>query len=185
MDQQTYLEKNLEFYEKLTNMAKSKIPFWYENVLFTPHWWAGLALSTAPWIVWFLLSKKESRDRLLYSGFLVILLSSFLDFLGVKFGLWVYHYGLFPWIPAYAPWDCSLIPVIIMGLIEYKPHVSPLLKGLIYAFLTSFIGESISKYFHLYEELQWSSFYSFPIFFLIYLIAHWASLRTNYSHYRH
>ncbi|MBB6452467.1 hypothetical protein HNQ94_000912 [Salirhabdus euzebyi] len=128
-------------------------------------------------------SKQESRNRFLYSAFLVIITTSFLDFLGVQFGFWLYHYEVFPWMPAFVPWDWTLIPVVIISLIEYKPKLSPHLKGTLFAILAAFVGGPLFKHFDFYKEINWSSFYSFPIYYLIFLIGYWASLRNNYQVY--
>lgn len=69
---------------------------------------------------------------MMFVGLSVMLVSSFLDFCGVQLGLWVYYYELIPWVPAYEPYDWSLLPVVIMMLIEYKPNASPYLKGIIF-----------------------------------------------------
>ncbi|QDP41225.1 CBO0543 family protein [Radiobacillus deserti] len=183
MTQFEYIQKNFELHEQIVKSEEQKVSLWVENVLFTTHWWIGLCLTILPWVLWVLFSNKDSRNRLLYSAFIVLIISSFLDFLGVKFGLWLYNYEVFPWIPAYIPWDSTLIPVIIIWLIEYKPHFSPLLKAFIFAFLSSFVGGAIFELFGFYEKLNWKSYYSFPIYFLIFLVGYWSSRRDKYEPY--
>ncbi|MGP4038348.1 CBO0543 family protein [Gracilibacillus sp. D59] len=178
-----YLESNFHIHEQLEELQKSKMSIWIEEVLFTPHWWILIILTFLPWILWFVFSKKESRNRSLFVGFIMMLISSFLDFIGVQFGLWLYNYELFPWIPAFAPWDFTLIPVIIMGLIQYKPHFSPTIKAFVFSFLSAFVGGNIFKYFDFYTNIHWSEYYSFPIYFLLYFIGHWASRLSNYAPY--
>ncbi|WP_172460100.1 hypothetical protein [Priestia endophytica] len=41
------------------------------------------------------IQKKESTDRLLYTGLFVAILASFLDMIGVFLGLWEYRYEVF------------------------------------------------------------------------------------------
>lgn len=69
---------------------------WINNVVFTGPWWLGVSLSIIPWVIWAIFHKKESRNRLLFAGFGIIIISSFLDFLGVQLGLWVYYYDMMP-----------------------------------------------------------------------------------------
>ncbi|MFC4560072.1 CBO0543 family protein [Virgibacillus kekensis] len=181
MLQSSYQEKVLQLHEPVTFSQEQKTSLWLEHVLFTTYWWVGLLLSIVPWIVWVLLSKKASRNRLFYTGLLVAVISSYLDFLGTQFGLWIYYYEVLPWLPAFIPWDWTLIPISIISLIEYKPNLSPLLKGIIFAVLSSFIGGSIFTYFNFYELLKWEHYYSFPIYLLIYLLAHWHSRRDQFA----
>ncbi|WP_226035192.1 CBO0543 family protein [Aquibacillus saliphilus] len=184
MLQSNYFQNNIELNESVVETQQLKTSLWLDSVLFTPQWWIGLCLSILPWIIWFLVSQKDSRNRLLYSGFIIIIIASFLDFLGVQFGLWLYNYEVFPWMPAYLPWDSTLVPVIVISLIEYKPHFSPLLKALIFAFLSSFVGGNIFEYFDFYKRIHWETYYSFPIYFFIFLIGYWTSLRDNYAHFK-
>ncbi|MUK87956.1 hypothetical protein GMD78_06035 [Ornithinibacillus sp. L9] len=184
MEQQDYFDRNLDLFEKLFDLQKQQLDLWLENVLWTPLWWVGVCLSIVPWILWLLFANKASRNRMLYTGFIVMLIASFLDFLGSSLGLWLYNYQVFPWVPAYVPWDVTLIPVVIMSLIEIKPKASPVVKGFIFAVLTSSVGEIVFEFLGLYKKVHWESYYSFPIYFLLFLVGYWASLRKNYADYR-
>lgn len=112
-----YFEIANETYELITTAQKLKLQNWIEYVFFTPLWWLGISLSIVPWIFWIFYHKRKSRNRMLFVGFIVIIIASFFDFLGTQLGLWMYYYEVFPWIPAYEPWDFTLIPVIILLLI--------------------------------------------------------------------
>ncbi|MGM0875044.1 MAG: CBO0543 family protein [Bacillota bacterium] len=74
-------------------------------------WWLGVGLPIIPWLLWFKFRKKESSDRLLYVGYFVILISSWLDIMGVALGWWFYKSKVIPVIPTYIPWDITLMPV--------------------------------------------------------------------------
>lgn len=180
---QEYIQKTNELYKLVVDAQYEIIQEWIENVIFTPLWWLGLSLSILPWIAWAFFHHKKSRNRMLFASLGIVIVASFLDFIGVQLGLWVYYYELIPWIPAYEPWDGTLMPVSIIMLIEYKPHISPYLKGLIFAFITSFIGEPLFEYMGLYKEISWSHFYSFPIYFFIFLFGYWLSRRNNFNIY--
>ncbi|MFC0561965.1 CBO0543 family protein [Halalkalibacter alkalisediminis] len=180
---QQYIEKTNELYKLAAETQTEMIKIWLEHVIFTPLWWLGITLSVIPWIIWLCFSKKESRDRLLYAGFTIMLISSFFDFLGVQLGLWIYYYEIIPWIPAYEPWDWTLMPVIFMIFIEYKPNSSPYIKGFIFAVLAALIGEPLFKYIGLYKALHWNSFFSFPIYFLFFLMGYWFTRKQHFSYY--
>ena len=64
-----------------------------------------------------------------------------MDFVGTMYGLWYYTGKPVPTMPAYLPWDFSLIPVMVMFFILYKPTSSPFIKAFIFASVSSFIAE--------------------------------------------
>ncbi|MCP8615420.1 CBO0543 family protein [Salirhabdus salicampi] len=169
-------------YELIETANHIKLNTWIEHILFTPHWWGSVALSVVPWVMWFVVHSRERRYRLLFVGFIATIIASFLDFLGVQFGLWMYYYEVFPWIPAYLPWDWTLIPVIIMLLLEWKPKLSPYIKAFLFAFLTAFVGEPLFVYFQYYEPINWYNTYSFIIYFILYLICHKSSRLQGFQH---
>lgn len=154
---------------------------WRQQVLFTWRWWLGLSLAVLCWVVWLIFRKRNSTDRLLFGGFFVMIISLSLDAIGIQFKAWHYLYPVIPAIPAYLPYDLSLIPVIIMTLIQVRPEMKPLTKGFIFALFTSFIGEPIFEFLNVYDPIFWKHAYSFPFYFVIYLIADFLTKRKNFD----
>jgi hypothetical protein len=181
MSQKEYLKNANNLYDLIEKAHDEKLAFWYENVLFTWQWWLGVLLTIVPWILWFFFRKKESTYRLLASGFIVIIMSSWLDFVGIALGLWHYNYDVLPFLPSYLPWDFTLIPVIIMSLIQIKPDSNPYIKALIFAGGSAFIGEPLFKSIKTYNPENWKSIYSFPLLFCIYLLGHYISSRDSFD----
>jgi len=181
MNQKDYLNNADKIYELIEKAHEKKIAFWLENVIFTWQWWLGILLTVVPWILWFLFRKKGSTYRLLLSGTIVLLISSWLDFAGIALGLWHYNYDVLPFLPSYLPWDFTLIPVIIMSLIQFKPHSNPFIKALIFAGGSAFIGEPFFKLIKTYSPEHWKYIYSFPFLFVIYLLAHFISKRNEFD----
>jgi hypothetical protein len=161
-----------EFYTKLKETHYEYLDFWLHNTLFHWDFFLSLFLSIVPWVLWVTFKKNESTYRLLFAGFFVLIISSWLDFCGTMYGLWYYTGKMIPLMPSYSPWDFSILPVSIMFFIQYKPKLSPVLKALIFAFVSSFIGEPFFQWVGLYVITKWNVFYSFPIYFVIYLFAH-------------
>jgi hypothetical protein len=143
-----------------------------EHVLFTWQWWVQFFLFIVPIIIWFRFRKKESTGRLLYAGTVALLILSWLDFGGNCYGLWYYAYKLIPFLPPFIPWE-TLIVVQIMALLQYKPNVSPWVKAIGLGLFNAFIGEPIVTWMGIYTPVHWSCFYSFPIYLIVYLIAHY------------
>lgn len=172
------------FFDKIHHIEMNYLTFWKENTLWHWDFWLSFALTIMPWVLWFVFRKKGSEARLLLVGGFGIIVASWLDFIGVAFGIWHYSGKLLPTIPTFIPWDMCLIPVSLMFWVQYKPNLNSFLKAGIYSTLTSFIGEPIFEWIGLYSPEQWSSFYSFPIYAAIYFVADRISKSTAFDDLR-
>lgn len=177
-------EKMDELVKEMQGLVNQIIDIWAHEVVFTWRWWFGVLVTIFTWMFWIFYHKKESRYRLLTAGFFVMTMSIALDSIGVQIGLWSYRYEVLPLIPAYVPYDVALMPVVIMTLIQYKPHISAIIKGFVFCLSTAFIGEPLIVYLDIYKPLEWKFFYSIPIYFVIYLVAHWLTTRDQYRKIR-
>ena len=166
------LKKSDEFFEQIHKIEIDYLSYWKESTLWHWEFWLSVSLSILPWVVWFLVRKRGSEARLLLAGSFGLIIASWLDFLGLVFGTWHYSGRVLPTIPTFIPWDFTLIPVTIMLWLQFKPTLNPFLKAIIYSALTSFIGEPLFEWIGLYTTVNWSVFYSFPIYIVIYLISY-------------
>jgi hypothetical protein len=165
----------------VTELVHQRSNIWIEHVLFTWQWWLGVALSIVPWVLWLFWRKRQSTDRSLYIGLFAITISVILDISGSQIGLWHYRYEVIPFLPTYFPWDICLMPVSICFLIEYKPHINPFIKALIFAIGASYIAEPFFNWINVYSLDNWRYSYSLPIQFLIYLSCHYISTRDKFQ----
>lgn len=170
-----------KYYDHIAEVHKDYFEYWLDHTLWSWDFWLSVALAILPWLLWILVRKKESQGRLLHAGMFVIIIVSWLDFIGVVFGAWSYTGKVIPTIPSYIPWDFCLLPVSIMLALQFKPNIKPWIKGLIYAGLTAFVGEPIMTWLGLYMEQNWSMIYSFPVYFLIYLAADRVSKTNSFA----
>lgn len=166
---------------QIQSLIHRKIEIWSTYVLYSDLWWLGVGLSVAPWILWFIFRAKRSTDRLLYVGASVGLISLVLDVIGDQIGLWHYRFNVIPVLPTYAPWDVTLMPVTVMFLLQIKPNGNPIVKAVLFALLTSYVGEPFFHWLQIYNPLEWRYSYSVPIQILIYLTAHYISKRDQFS----
>ncbi|KGP72790.1 CBO0543 family protein [Pontibacillus yanchengensis] len=164
--------------EKANDMITS---IFFESVLFSLQWWIGFILAVVPWVLWIFLRKKDSTWRLLTAGLFVLFVSSWFDLIGISLGLWHYHSEVVPTIPAFFPWDFTLLPVITMALIQIKPNVNPVIKAIIFAFLSSYVAETIFEWLDMYDREEWKLYYSFFIYIIIYLLADFIATRKSYA----
>jgi len=161
----------LKIYSKYHDAYNSFVETWQQLILYTPRWWLGLVLSVLPWMLRFKLHNRKYTGDLLRAGFFMAIISLILDSIGLQLALWIYPYNVFPFITGYFPWDLTLLPISIMFFIEFKPQWSPVLKGIIYALLAAFVGEPIAMGLDLYQPIQWSNFYSFPIYIMLFVVS--------------
>ena len=103
------LHKKLDEVNKIFQQAFDQLyQIYMEDVILSWQWWLGVFLSIAPWVLWFFLREKRSTWRLFSAGMVVIIVASWMDFIGVTLDIWNYQYDVFPTSPAYEPWDITL-----------------------------------------------------------------------------
>jgi hypothetical protein len=101
--------KMINIFEKIHSLNDNYIKIWNEDIFLTWRWWISIGVLIFPWCAWFILRKRDSIDRLLYSGFTVYVVTSVLDGMGVPLGLWCYIVTPLPYIhDFYIPWDISV-----------------------------------------------------------------------------
>lgn len=148
---------------------------------FTWQWWVAVLMIIVPWALWAIFRKRESSARLLFSVFIVMILSTTIDALGVEYGRWVYPVKAIP-IPTISySLRYSLMPVLIMFFLQYKPNVNPFIKGIIVAGISAYIGMPMMAMMDMYKKIDWAYTYSFFIILFLYLVAHWFSRRKSFE----
>ena len=166
---------------EIEHLINKKIQIWTDYVLFSGLWWMGIGLSIIPWIIWFVVRKRESTDRLLYIAFFIMAIAVISDVLGDQLGLWHYRYHVIPVLPTYFPWDITLMPLSVIILIQVKPNVNPWIKAVIFSLLASYVGEPFFDWLGVYEPTNWRYSYSVPIQIVIYMSAHYLSKRNKFA----
>lgn len=139
-------------------------------------------ITILPWLIWLKYNKKDSRNRILFVGYFVAIISLCLDVIGDQIGLWHYRFVVIPFLPTYIPWDLTLMPLSVMFLIQIKPKINPLIKAIIFGLLSSYIAEPFFHWLGVYVLDTWKYSYSVLIQVLIYLIADHLSRRDNFAH---
>jgi hypothetical protein len=168
-------------YDRLHAVHVDYAHVWKDGVLFGWRWWLALAIIILPWVLWVIVRKKDSTQRLLHGGFFVIIISSLLDMIGIALHLWSYPTTVFPLMPSYIPFDFSSLPVITMLFIQFFPKIKPVIKALVYAVVGSLVFQPLMELIGLYCHDQWEDYYSIPILFVIYLLADYLAARTTFE----
>ncbi len=170
-----------DLYKEVDKANDQYFEFWKEHTFLHWDWWVSLGLTIMPWVIWWKFRDKENTARFMFSAFFIIIISSWLDFIGVVCGLWYYTGKFIPTIPSYIPWDFCLVPVSMTLLMQIRPEVSPVKKAVFYSAVVSFVGEPIFDFIGFYTRIQWEYIYSFPIYIVIYLCANWVSKRKTFG----
>lgn len=168
-------------YERAENANQDLVAIWVDRQFLSWRWWVSLALQVLPWLVWAWVRPKASTHRLLYLGSVLVIISCYLDFMGATLGLWRYHMEIIPSIPSFFPWDFALYPVAGMLIFQHRPFVSKYVKAALFASIASFVCEPLFTWAEFYEPTNWSSFYSWPVHYVNYLIADWVGRRTDFQ----
>lgn len=181
MDVSQVVQQGNDLFEELHKLHVKFYELWSSNVFLTWRWFIGVGLIFVPWIIWFIIKKKQSTDRLLYAGFSVMLMYSFLDIIGIALGLWSYPFNVIPLMPEFIPFDISMAPVVTMVLIQIFPKVKPIYKALFYAAVGSFVFQPVMHFIDLYDPQGWQNYYSFPLLAGIYMAANFFATRTRFE----
>lgn len=158
-----------------------RMEIWEQEILFSWRWWFGVGITLFAWILWLFIHKRDSSDRLLYSGMFVACISIALDAIGMQLKAWHYLYPVVPVIPSYLPYDLAIMPVTVMIIIQVKPYIKPIYKAIFFALLAAFVGEPFFKWIKIYDPINWKYIYSIPFYLIIYLIADMLSRRTHFN----
>jgi hypothetical protein len=149
-------------------IVKQDINNWLNNELFTWNWWVLVAFIVIPSIIWIRVVDRKRILEILLFGTLVIILTSFLDAIGVDLMFWVYPVQFIPLTPRSLPFDVFMVAITYMLLyqffIKWKSYINALV---IMAFTFAFIGEPISKYLNLVYYIKWKYHYSFLYYIVL------------------
>lgn len=180
----TILEEIRSTINQVVEANRHYFNIWKDHILFTWQWWLQLFLTIISVVFLFSFHKKQGIARISISGLFVLLIASWLDFIGNSYGLWYYPIKLIPAIPPYIPWDLTFT-IEVLILLEYKPRFSPILKAIIMSLFNAFMLEPMTIWLGLYVPVNWNTIYSVPIYFAIYLIAHRISRSQTFAHLEH
>ncbi len=87
----------------------------------------------------------------------------------------------YPSFTRFIPWDFTLLPVITMAFLQYKPMINPLVKATVFSLIGSFGAQPLFVVLGYYSPKHWHHYYSFPIFIVIYLVAQFVVTRNNFK----
>jgi len=147
---------------------------WINEIVFTWRWWIEISIMIIPWVYfWFFLRKKSDTYRLICAGFSTMIMSAYLDTVGLSLHLWGYPSQEVPLVPPYITWDLCAIPVITMIFLHYMPQINLIIKSIVLGVLGSFIVQPIAQLLGLYAPYHWKHWHSLPFVIIINLCANY------------
>ncbi len=176
-----YVDKLNDLQDLISKLSAETRTLFMEDIFLTWRWWLCFGLTVIPWILWLIFRKKESTVRLLFAGFSTMFISMLLDDVGVELNFWDYNVDFDAINPSFILWDMSVLPVVTMIFLQIKPDASPILKSIIFSGTASFIVEPLFTLMAFYDPELWRYLYSFPIYIVIYMIAHYCSRRESFA----
>lgn len=167
--------------QELTKANKLIVDAIMNAFLFTWQWWIAVAMIVVPWTIWVIYRKRESSARIFSAGLMVMVLSEILDTLGVSFGKWAYPIKVVPVATINFSFRLSVLPVVLMLFLQFKPRFNPFIKAIMYGGLGAYVGMPVLGMIDLYKKIDWNYTYSFFILTSFYLLAHWFSQRESFE----
>ncbi|PLR96855.1 hypothetical protein CVD19_10580 [Bacillus sp. T33-2] len=135
---------------------------WLKDEFLTWNWWVLVAFLIIPWLIWIVVSRRETIVEDLLVGTNIMLITFILDVVGLQLSLWEYPIKLIPLNPRAWSFDLSMVPVAFMLLYQYfttwKSYIAALL---LMAAMYAFIGEPFSEWVQFVHYIKWNYFYSF------------------------
>lgn len=178
---QDYVSRLNALQDLISKLNADMRALYMDNIFLTWRWWLCFAMVVVPWVLWIIFRKKESTSRLLFAGFITVIIAMLLDDIGVELNLWDYNVDIDAINPSFILWDMTLLPIITMTFLQYKTSIKPIIKAIILAGLASFVMEPLFTWMDFYDPESWHYYYSFPIYIIIYLIAHFCSTRKSFE----
>ncbi|MCB2296061.1 hypothetical protein LGK95_21665 [Clostridium algoriphilum] len=158
-----------EAYKMIVKGNNEIVKVWFTHVVFSWRWWIGITLTILPWFIWIKVRDKKDTVRLLFVGLIVMLITVFMDNIGINYGLWYYEFKILPISNSFFPWNYTLFPISIMLILQNKPQINAYIKAISFSFVCSFIAEPFFEWLNIYHMIKWENWYSFIIYISLYL----------------
>lgn len=145
---------------------------WIKNSVFSFTWWLLLGLFLICVYTWWkLIDKSRLTEIILYAG-LIIITILLLDELGEELILWYYPMDLFPLFPPITAIDLACIPSVYSFIYQcFRTWKSFIIATIIMSAIFCFVFEPIFVWMGLYQMIKWKSYYGFPIYVAMAIIA--------------
>ncbi|MCL6573289.1 MAG: hypothetical protein K6T88_16650 [Bacillus sp. (in: Bacteria)] len=167
--------------QKITESNQLIVEAVMNAFIFTWQWWIAVGMLVVPWIIWGIFRNRKSSARIFSAGLLVMVLSEILDTFGVSFGKWAYPVKVVPVATLNFSFRLSILPVVLMLMLQYKPHINPYIKAVFFGGFGAYVGMPTLAMIDLYKKIDWAYTYSFLILISFYLVAHWFSQKKTFE----
>ncbi|WP_312098371.1 CBO0543 family protein [Niallia sp.] len=167
--QRSFFDRLVSIQEKYTKEAQE---YWsMYSGLDTWQFWVIVLMLVVPLIVLIFAIDRKRIFIVGFFGFAVHMLFSYVDAIGIRFGLWEYPYQLLPFLPSFSL-DGSIIPIAIMLVFQWtlKHDKNFYLYATLLAIVFGFGFKPLLTAIGLFESYKWVNFfYIFLIYLLLYI----------------
>jgi len=137
--------------------------------------WAVLLILVVPLVILYFTIDRKNILLICFFGFANNLLSSYIDVMGIGYGLWAYPYQLLPFLPSLSM-DASVVPIYIM--LVYQWTIRHNKNFYFYSFLAALLFgygfTALTVWLGLFEIHKWMNYtYIFLSYFIQYVLAYW------------
>jgi hypothetical protein len=151
--------------EETRHLTSDTFQHWLNHDFLSPQWWFLVALFLLPWVLWWILLRKEHAREILLVGTIIAIITITLDEAGYGLSFWYYQKLLIPLFPRQTALDYSAIPVGYMLLYQYcRTWKNYMIAAVILASLAGFVLEPLFVRCEFYDLLRWKYYYSSPIY---------------------
>lgn len=172
-NQQALFDKLASLQESMTKTGEH---YWklYSH-MGTWQFWVVLLILVVPLVILYFAIDRKNILLICFFGFANNLLSSYIDVMGIDYGLWAYPYQLLPFLPSLSM-DASVVPIYIM--LVYQWTIKHNKNFYLYSFLASLLFgygfTALTVWLGLFEMYKWMNYtYIFLSYFIQYILAYW------------
>jgi hypothetical protein len=143
-----------------------------QHEIFSWTWFIEIALIFFPLLIWWKLVDKKRLLEICVFGLIVNMMAAFLDVAGSDYVLWEYPAHVLPQVALLIPVDYVIVPTIGMFVYQrFSTWRSFIIVSIIMSAFMAFLCEPFAVLINMYRLISWRYIYSFPIYFLILIIA--------------
>lgn len=152
-------------------LTRARLDDWVEK-LFSPGWWFLLFLFIISTIIWWKTANKAKLPEIILHASIIIIMTLALDQLGEELSLWYYPVDVTPLFPPLSAVDLSSLPMVYSIIYQrFSKWKGFLIASILMSSIFCFILEPLFVWIGVYQPIIWKSYYGFPIYIAMGIIA--------------
>ncbi|ANS76076.1 hypothetical protein AWM70_17035 [Paenibacillus yonginensis] len=157
-----------QIHELQEQLSRARWDYWITEV-FMSWQWLFLLLSTLVFtLIWLRCLRKDNLMLILINGLIAFIFCILADTIGGEFQLWDYPRMLLPWGARMfcIDWMIAVVSMLAYQYFQRWKSFAAAAAGISIVFAG--VLEQLAKVMNIYMDYLWSSWYSLPIYFLLF-----------------